>query len=164
MLSVRPVTDEDCRLLWEWVNDPGVRVSAFQSHPIAWNEHCAWFRAKRADARWVMFIVMDDAQRPVGQVRFEPQEQNGDAEVAISIAREWRGRGYGTEAVRLACAAYRRAGHTVRIMAYIKPENLASVRAFEKVGFAMHGRKFIRGHDAVCMSHELNGYPAQPQR
>ena len=165
MLSVRPVTDDDCRLLWEWVNEPGVRSFAFQSHFIPWEEHRAWFAAKRVDPCWVMFIVLDEIRRPVGQVRFEPQDQDGAAtEVAISIGREWRGRGYGTEAIRLACEAYRRMGQAARVVACIKPENVASLRIFEKAGFVLQGRQYVRGHDAVCMSFELKNRPAPSKR
>lgn len=155
MLRVRPLTDDDCRLLWAWVNDPGVRAASFQSQPIPWEEHVAWFHAKRADPQRAMFIVLDDAQRPIGQVRFEPEDADGGAEVIISIAGDHRGRGLGTEALRAACEAYRPLGLARRVMAYIKPENVASIRIFEKAGFAPRGRTQFRGHEAVCLSLEV---------
>ena len=159
MLSVRPVADEDCRLLWEWVNDPGVREAAFQSHLIPWEEHEAWFHKKCGDSRCVMYIVMDQAQHPVGQVRFETQEDGSTAEISISMTSEYRGRGYGTEAVRIACAAFARATGIKQGLAYIKPWNIASVRTFEKTGFTSLGRRQVRGYEAVCMSLDMSRQP-----
>ena len=163
MLTVRPVTDDDCGLLWEWVNDPGVREAAFQSHRIPWEEHAVWFRKRCADPRCVMYIVMDQAQRPVGQVRFEAQE-NGGAEISISITSEHRGRGYGTEAVRVACAAFARATGIKQSLACIKPWNTASVRAFEKAGFTTLGKRQVRGHEAICMSLDMSRQPAASKK
>ena len=158
MLRVRPVTDEDCRLLWGWVNDPGVREAAFRSHAISWEEHEAWFRAKRADTRCVMYIVLDQAQRPVGQVRFDVRE-DGVAEISISMAAEHRGKGYGAEAIRIACASFARATGVTQGVAYIKPWNTASVRAFAKAGFAALGRRQVRGHEAVGMRLDMSRLP-----
>ncbi len=160
-LMVRPATDDDCRLLWEWVNDPGVRAMSFRSKPVTWEEHAAWFRATRADAQRAIFIVLDEVQRPVGQVRFEPPDAEGGAEIIISIAGAYRGKGYGTEAVRAACAAYRRTGPARRAVAYIKPENQASLRIFAKAGFTPLGIKSFRDHDAVWMSFEFTRHPAR---
>ena len=163
MLTVRPVGDEDCRLLWEWVNDPGVRQASFESHQIAWEEHVAWFRATRGDPRRVIFIILDDNRQPVGQVRFEPQDADGGAEIIISIAGDHRGRGVGAEALSVACEAYRPLGLAQRVMAYIKPENAASVRIFEKAGFTKIGTQPFRGHAAVWMIFELSRRPLQSQ-
>ena len=155
MLRVRPVTEEDCRLLWEWVNESGVRQASFDSHHISWEEHSAWFRARCGDPHRAIFIVLDDDRHPVGQVRIEPPDQAGGAEIIISITGDHRGKGLGTEALRAACDAYRPLGLAQRVMAYIKPENAASIRIFEKAGFTPRGRTQFRGHEAVCLSLEV---------
>lgn len=156
-LTVRRATEDDGRLLWEWVNDPAVRQASFRSEPIPWQEHLAWFRAKRADPRRVIFIVLDYAQRPIGQVRFEPPDEAGNVEVIISIASEHRGQGHGVGAIRAACDVYRRLRLAKRITAYIKPENVASQKAFEKAGFVRQGTGTLRNHEAVCLMKEVAG-------
>lgn len=152
MLKIRSVTDEDCRLLWEWVNDPDVRASSFESDPIPWEEHVRWFRGKRVDPNCHIYVVLDQDNHPIGQVRFDIQSDSG-AEVIISIhiARDQRGRGYGEDALRLACEHFFKAARTQPIAAYIKPQNVASIRAFEKAGFVHQGRTQVKGHEAVRM-------------
>lgn len=149
-VRLRPVYEDDCKLLWEWANDPDVRASAFETDSIRWEEHLAWFSRKRADPSCQMFIVVDSNDFPVGQVRFDIQP-NGTAEVDISIAREQRERGYGAEALQLACARLFRTASVKRIISHIKPENMASIRAFEKVGFVGRGRETIKGGEAISL-------------
>jgi RimJ/RimL family protein N-acetyltransferase len=152
MLRIRSVTDEDCRLLWEWANDPDVRASSFESEPIPWEEHVTWFRAKRADPNCYMYIILDQDDRPIGQVRFDIQSgSNAEAVISIGIARDQRGRGYGVEALRLACGHFLKATGTKPIVAYIKLQNMASIRAFEKAGFVHHDITRVKGHEAARM-------------
>lgn len=152
MVKIRSVTDADCRLLWEWVNDPDVRAASFVSDPIPWEEHVNWFRGKRADPNCHIYVVLDQDDRPIGQVRFDIQSDSG-GEVIISLHIAWdqRGRGYGGDALRLACEQFFKAARAQPIVAYIKPQNVASIRAFEKAGFLHQGRTWVKGHEAARM-------------
>jgi RimJ/RimL family protein N-acetyltransferase len=150
MIAIREVTDEDCRLLWEWATDPLVRTWAFRSETIPWEDHVAWFRAKRADPNCYMYVVLDHLGCPIGQVRVDVQP-TGEGEVDISIARDRRGRGCGSAALTLACGQML-PSYVKRVVAYIKPGNAASVRSFEKAGFARDGFRRIRGRAAVRMT------------
>ena len=134
-LTIRPATEADCRLLWEWVNEPAVRASAFHSALIPWEEHEAWFRRKLADRACFLYIAVDRRGEPVGQVRFDLQP-DGRADIDLSIAKAHRQRGCGAQALRLACERAQEAARPSRWVARIKPENHASIRTFEKAGFA----------------------------
>lgn len=158
MLTLRPVAKSDCRLLWEWINDPAVRTSAFESHSIPWPEHVAWFQRKTGAGDCYIYVVMDEERRPVGQVRFEVRGRH--AETDVSIAREHRGRGYGAEALRLACSALLREGVADVITAHIRPENVASIRSFEKAGFGQRGRTVIKGVEGLILT--LDRRPGPP--
>ncbi|MGH9508910.1 MAG: UDP-2,4-diacetamido-2,4,6-trideoxy-beta-L-altropyranose hydrolase, partial [Terriglobales bacterium] len=48
-LRLRRATEQDCRLLWEWANDPDTRANSFSSELIPWDDHQRWFRAKLSD-------------------------------------------------------------------------------------------------------------------
>jgi len=135
MLRIRPVRDQDAHRLWEWVNEPGTRASAFRSDPIPWEEHLAWFGRKYGDAQCRMYILEVDGLQ-AGQVRFDI-DPDGRAEVDVSIAAECRGRGYGAEALRLAAARLFADTGCTEVVAHIKPGNAASARAFEKAGFVV---------------------------
>ena len=151
MLKIRSEAADDCRLLWQWANDPEVRNASFSSDPIGWEEHVDWFRSKRQDPQCRMYILSDKNDRPVGQVRFELQD-DGTAEVDISIALEQREHGYGAQALRLACACFFSTADAAQAVAYVKPDNLPSLRAFANAGFNDQGMKRIKGHGAVVMS------------
>ena len=140
MIAIRPVTSDDCRTVWEWSNDPIVRTASFQSLPIPWERHEQWFRDKLADRHCRYFMVVDEG-RPVGQMRFELAD--GEAEVHIDVSASERSRGKGTEALRLGCGMLRAEGFGRRVVARIKPDNLASIRLFERVGFVRAGRVLV---------------------
>lgn len=147
-IRLRPATEADCRLLWEWANEPGVRASAFSQWPIGWDEHTAWFRAQLTDAASMILIGEDAAERPIGQVRMHRQSSS-EGEIDVSVARDFRGAGYGSllidTAVREAAAS---AGIT-RVHAFIRPENGASARAFENAGFRRIGEEQVKGNLAL---------------
>lgn len=149
--KIRTAAPEDCRLLWEWANDPAVRAGAFSSDPIPWERHLDWFKGKQADPNCTLYILMDGQGHPLGQVRFDRQP-DGSAETDISIARDYRGRGMGTQALGLACESFRESGKARRIVAFIKPENAPSLKAFEKAGFVRQGREWVKGQEAIVMS------------
>lgn len=159
-LRLRRVRAEDKRLLWEWANDQEVRASSFSSDPIPWETHVAWFAdrfacgdevdsaGKRGPGKSLMWIAEDGEATPVGQIRFDAR-LDGDREVDVSIARSMRGRGFGSEVIKLGMQALWEEDPGARVHAFIKPENLASVKAFEQAGFRRIGTEEVRGHTAI---------------
>jgi RimJ/RimL family protein N-acetyltransferase len=148
-LRLRRATAEDCRLFGEWANDPAVRRAAFNSAPSPWADHVAWFGARLSSPDSVLYVVETADGIPVGQVRFDMTTVDA-AEVDLSIAVEWRGRGLAVDALRRACDAFRRE-RAATIVAHIRPENGASLRTFEKAGFQLAGLEPVRSHDAIRM-------------
>jgi RimJ/RimL family protein N-acetyltransferase len=134
-------------LLWEWANEPGVRRSAFNQGPIDWPTHVAWFDAHVHSARCVMYIVETPDGIPVGQVRFDV-DPGVAADVDVSLATEWRGQALAAEALRLACDAYHEHASET-LVARVRPDNRASLRAFERAGFQVRGVESVRGQEAV---------------
>jgi UDP-2,4-diacetamido-2,4,6-trideoxy-beta-L-altropyranose hydrolase len=129
-LSIRPVEERDCKLLWEWANDPVVRASAFSSEPIPWNEHVAWFRAKLNDRNCVMFVALNASAVPVGQIRFD---KRGVSDSGINIDIDG--------------AAHERGAR--QFHALVKTENVASGKAFEKAGFKAAETMMVKGQTAT---------------
>ncbi len=165
-LKIRSVTDEDCQFLWELANDPTVRASSFQGDPIPWEQHLNWFHMKRGDPNCYMYIVTDQDDHRVGQVRFDlTSGLSPEANVGASIVRSVRGRGYGVQALQLACHRLFETTRIMRIAAYIKPGNLASIRAFEHAGFAHQGTSRVGGAEAIKMILErADAAPMLPNR
>jgi len=98
-----------------------------------------------------MYVVLNGQEEPVGQVRFEVRP-DGSAEVNVSLAKGQRGRGYGRVAIHHACADLIRNVSVSRIVAHVKPENLASVRAFGRAGFVEQDKEVVKGCQALRMT------------
>jgi RimJ/RimL family protein N-acetyltransferase len=147
-VTLRRVCDSDCRLLWEWANDPVVRQQSFNSEPIPWETHLSWFTRKCEDPNCYHFLGLNEAGHPVGQVRFDVADET---EVSIGIGGPYRGRGYGSSLLKLASAELVALTGLERINAYIKPDNMPSLGAFARAGYVRAGKTYVRGQEAVWM-------------
>jgi len=146
-LRLRRVQEKDCRLLWEWANDPNVRPVSFATEQISWERHMQWFDAKLRDPNAVLYLVVDSADIPAGQVRY--QIDGAAAAVSVSLAPQFRGRGYGQLALKMATEDLFRMTATKQIDAYVKPNNTASLRLFARAGYARVGVETVRSHQAI---------------
>jgi len=132
-LLPRRVELSDFKLLWEWANDPLVRQSSFEVDSIPWEEHLEWCNKKIADASCYFYLVCFQSGEPVGQVRFDIENQ--EAIVSIGLDSSLRGRGLGLAVLLKATALFFENSKAKKIHAFIKPTNHASVLAFEAAGF-----------------------------
>ena len=124
----------DAELLWQWANDAEARRSSFHPAPIPWETHVVWLSARLADAATRIFVAEVHGE-PRAVVRFQKEDARV-AVVSIVVDPDARGRGLGTRALRLSCRSAARELGLEKVDAYIKPENKASVVAFERAGFA----------------------------
>ncbi len=148
-LRLRSATAEDAKLIFDWANDPGVRAVSFSSEPIAWENHLTWFTAKLSDANYRIWVAEDAAGTPVGQVRF--QIDGEAATISISLDAGQRGKNRGSLLIWAACRKIFAESALKEVLAYIKPDNQASIRAFEKAGFADWDEATVKGAAAwVC--------------
>lgn len=141
-LKLRPVREGDCKLLWEWANDPDVRIASFSSDPISWEQHVEWFNVKISDPNCIIYIALNDQDVPLGQVRYDIA--NREAVISITVDRQFRSQGYGSAIIKSACENLFTRSDVHTIHAYIKSSNEASVRAFVKAGFKDLGKEVIR--------------------
>lgn len=153
MLELREAREQDCRLLWVWANDPSVRAASFRSEPIPWEQHTEWFNSRINSAACVIYIATELEGTPVGQIRFDLE--GSIATISIIIDATFRGRGYGTEAIRLASERLFKDYEVNSIHAYVKPDNRGSVRGFTAAHYQRLGTKVVRGQEAVHF--ELSG-------
>lgn len=133
-LALRRATPDDCERLFAWANDPTTRRQSFDSRPIAWDDHVAWFDRRLRDPATVMYIAEDDHQHPIGQVRHDLEERR--AVVSVSIAPEARGRGWGSVVIAAATRRLLLESSVVdEVIGRIKPDNAGSIAAFDRAGF-----------------------------
>jgi UDP-2,4-diacetamido-2,4,6-trideoxy-beta-L-altropyranose hydrolase len=142
-LRLRRAVAEDRQRLWEWANDSDVRAASFLTAPIPWEAHVHWFSDKLADKNSLIFIAEAEQGTPVGQIRFNIDGR--EAEVNISLAKGQRGRGLAVPAVQAAVRQLFAEVDCNIVHAFVKPENIASAKVFEKAGFVPSGSKTVRG-------------------
>ncbi len=143
-IQLRPVIKADSEILWKWANDPEVRAHSFSPIPISWDEHVRWFEAKQAEPSCQHFIILDSSRNPAGQIRFD--REGDSAEISVSLGKANRGLGLSAAAIELASRRFFEAATASSIIAYVKPENHASLRAFERAGFSALGMVEKKGH------------------
>lgn len=142
-LYLRSVQPEDIDLLFKWANDGAVRANGFHTDQIPYEEHRRWFDKMLKDACQIQYILMsgDDA---VGQIRLTVEDHC--AEVHYSIASEKRNKGYGKTVIQLVQnEVYSKYPNIQKLIAKVKPTNMASIRCFERNGFSKS-----------CIQYELN--------
>ena len=152
--SARQILARDCSTLWQWVNDPDVRKASFSSRLIGWNEHNDWFACKLRDEQ-CQWIIYEDEVTAVGTVRVDAVSPL-EGEISLTMAPEYRGQGLAPHLLKRAVCQIFAGTALSRIRALIKPENTASVRAFERAGFICVGTAHAKGCAALHFSCERN--------
>jgi UDP-2,4-diacetamido-2,4,6-trideoxy-beta-L-altropyranose hydrolase len=131
-LSLRLANANDAGLLWGWANDPVCRNNAFDSNPIEWETHVRWLDQKLAAPDCRIWILEKDG-RSVGQIRYDRKEKC--AEIDFAVAPEARGQGLGTTLLKLSAPQACDGLRVEKLIGFVKQENRASIRAFERAGF-----------------------------
>ena len=140
----RNVRREDGALLWEWRNQIDVRRSAFNTEPIALEDHIAWLERRLVDPECHFMIGSNPLGEPVGQVRFDMRGES--SEIDISVAASKRGEGWGLRLLLFAVLThFWQNKRQKRVIALVKFENLASQRLFEAAGFQLTTQKDVKG-------------------
>ena len=142
MIKLRRASGKDCKLIWEWANDPDVRAVSFSQEAIVYENHVKWFETRLDDSDCYFYIAEDSQQGSIGQIRFELKGH--EAYISISLDRKFRGQGHGSEIIAIASKAFLESTDAEIIHAYIKKANTASFAAFKKAGFSTEKNLLIK--------------------
>src|SRR5262249_869288 len=130
-LDLRHGTLGDAKVLWRWANDPETRRNSFSKAAIPWEAHRSWLKGKLKDPSCSLYIG-EEGGRPLGQVRLD--RRDGAAVISVSVAPEHRGAGRGVRLIREGCRRFFKKTGTSEVLAYVKPSNVSSRKAFERAG------------------------------
>jgi RimJ/RimL family protein N-acetyltransferase len=131
-VTLRAARQDDVSLIRTWRNDADAIRFSISAHPVSEAEHARWFAATLADPSSLLWVAEEDGV-PVGQVRVD---LDGDAGIfSIAVAPSARGRGVGQAMLRSALTEIEGQRLVTTMTAVTHPDNVASIRAFEKVGF-----------------------------
>lgn len=152
-LSICLATIQDRDFVFQVVNSDRVRAMSFNSQEISYDVHCKWFD-QMLSSDGFFFIGMVDNIR-VGYVRFEWQAFVNAHVLTVAIADAWRGKKIGIKLVNMCCSEVFKY-KVNKIVAFVKSENLSSVRLFERCGFQCNGNISHKGYSVVHFS-KCNG-------
>lgn len=134
-LVLRPIARDDAEALFPLFSDP--EAMRFWSTPPFSDVEAlrAWIAPSDEWPAWVMVETGDVVGRIAIGVR-----RAGVAELGYALDRRAWGRGLATEAVAAVIAHGFGAMGLRRIFADVDPDNIASIRLLERLGFALEGR------------------------
>ena len=134
MLTYRKATAEDTMLYFEWANDETVRLNSINRSNIELADHIAWFNRKVAAPDTIMLLFLEN-DKAIGQLRIEIEHESNEAVINYSIAKESRGKGFGTTMLAQTWEYFSRLGIKYPLVGFVKPGNIASISAFVKAGY-----------------------------
>ena len=155
-MRLRSAKEDDAEFLFKLRNEPAVRQSAFQTRPIPWSAHRQWLKRALNDRNTVLLIAERRGKRQ-GQIRFSVNFPKKEAEVDIALTVESRGRGYGLRLLRRGCRLVFDRMPIHKILAFIKPDNAASLKIFSKAGFIRSSTVRRKKHPCVRMVLDSRG-------
>lgn len=143
-ISYRKVSANDMLLVYEWANDKLSRENSYFTEPIALETHKGWYERKIVDPSALIYIAEVNGI-PAGMVRYEVAQDH--AVVGVSVAESFRGKGLAPEFLRATATLYFEYRH-LPVHAFIKKQNQASVRSFEKAGYKKLREELVHGADS----------------
>jgi len=117
-------------------NDELVRKMSIITDEIDFKTHEEWFYKAINDKNCDFFVIKDENDL-IGQVRFEKKE----AEIIVSISISKKYRGFNLSYIILQECMQK--SKFKNFVAYIKPENIASIKIFEKLNYQFDREIFI---------------------
>lgn len=131
-VAIRDINITDKEITFDWANDKITRENSFNSQSITFEEHSTWFERKLNDKN-ATYYICEVNNKPASIVRFDKSEKQ--VVIGITIAPDFRGKKLATQFLQKTCKKYTKDTNENKIYAYIKNENKASIKSFEKAGF-----------------------------
>ena len=133
-LSLRAAENGDLEKTYQWAIDPVIRSFSFNNSTISHREHTAWFRSKISDSSCV-FLIGSYHDKVIGSIRFDTLQD--EMVISYLIDPSFHNQGLGVVLLKKGIEWMYEMGDVSvqRICGYVKKENIASRKAFERLGF-----------------------------
>ncbi|MFC7723246.1 GNAT family N-acetyltransferase [Nonomuraea recticatena] len=162
LVRLRALEPADSELMWRWYHDPEVGRWMNSAPPISLAQNMAkgLDRPRNTFEQMLLGIEPLDDPRLIGYVSLGDTDFVARDITLQSFAvgdRDAWGKGYATDALRVACRFVFEEIGMHRVTLWVAAENTAAIRAYERVGFVQEGRKresFLTGgklHDYLMM-------------
>lgn len=134
---LRLVAPTDSAQLLAWTNEPTVRQASFNPQLVSAEFHERWLNARLADPYALLLLAEENTiGTPVGLIRFSIAHD--EATLSYLLGPEYRGRGWAALLLALGTThLVQTFTHLRRIVGHVQLRNQASLRAFERAGYAL---------------------------
>ncbi|MDR0581178.1 MAG: GNAT family N-acetyltransferase, partial [Holosporaceae bacterium] len=126
-MKMRKADFQDVENVYLLFIDKTVRAMAKSSDVVSFKDHKTWFNSRIPQDDF--FILEEENGAFMGQIRID--EKNNENVMSIEIVGRYRNKGYATKAVKN-CLQLTNKNN---IIAYIKNNNIPSIKLFQKAGF-----------------------------
>lgn len=137
---LREASSYDTELTFNWASNPQVRQFSFNPEPITYTSHQEWF-AKKIESKNCLYLILENSKDKIGSIRFDFDESN-NVTISYLIEPIFHGKGFGNIILEMGLTKLRSMRHeNFNIIGYVKSENMASVKIFEKLRFRLTENK-----------------------
>lgn len=141
-VTLTALDQADSDTLFAWMNDPELVHNHSFFRPVPRSSHDKWFAGVTSDPSTVILAIRDqDCSRLVGMIQLvsiHPIHRSAELRIKIGATAD-RGRGLGSEAVRLICDFGFRDLNLVRIFLHVFANNAKGIGAYRRAGFEDEG-------------------------
>ena len=137
-IKLELITQEDTPFIVKWRNNEKVRKNFIFQEKFTEKMHLNWLNTKVASKEVVQFIIkIKENNKPIGSVYFRDIDYSKkQAEYGIFIGEDnARGKGYGTEAVKLALDYAFNTLNLETIILRVFADNKSAINSYESAGF-----------------------------
>lgn len=148
-LRVRPAMEDDLMMIFNWANDSLTRRMSFNQNFIPLEDHKKWFNKVLSQRKTHLLIIEADKSNnwiPIAQVRVDE-----DGEISMSLVSQFRLQQLAKPVIKAGIEYIKNEFQIDELVANIKKENIASVKAFKKAGFQFFGETIVKGH--LCLKY-----------
>lgn len=125
---------KDVDLYFYWANDQDTRNNSFNTSPIPYENHCAWFHTKLNDPTAKLYKFVTAEGIPLGNIRFQIEGETGT--LSYSVDPRYRGQGLAKVILRMASARFLEENPEVQVIeGMVKSRNIPSINAFHAAGY-----------------------------
>ncbi len=168
---LRPFSEQDAEAAFRWLGDPAVMrfiPSGLDASVEDTQKRIAMYREHQTAHGFSRWVIRERASGLlIGDSGLLALEAVGGIDLGFRLAVPHWGKGFATEVAK---AWVQAAVHDLglpRLFAFSHPQNVASVRVLEKVGFRRTGAGRVMGMDAVTFEylaeqHSGSNWPGRP--
>ena len=153
-LRARPAKEDDLMLIFNWINDPLTRMMSFNQDPILLETYKEGFSKMLSQQNTRLLIVEQYEESgkwtPIAQVQI-----NKDGEMTMSLASEFRGKHLAKSVIKAGITYIRRDHSVKKLIARMKHNNIASIKAFEGAGFQFIRKTNVKGNKCVEYTYNI---------